>query len=91
MKFHEVECVGNLWVHRIPTLTEWTTDDVGRLVFANDKNCLYFGGSLEYGDWISVSEYYLDEGNGVDLDTGETYTGRDYEMKIVNGNIRLYY
>ena len=91
MKFHEIDTIGKIWIHRIPVLLDWTTEDVGRLVFANDKNGVYYGGSLEYGDWIAVSEYYLDEGTGTDPVAGGVFTGRDYEMRIINGNIRLYY
>ena len=91
MKFHEIDAVGRLWIQRIPVLPVWTPDDVGRLLYANDKNSVYVGGSLEYADWIAVSGYYLDEGTGSDIVTGEEYLGRDYVMRIINGNIRLYY
>jgi hypothetical protein len=91
MKFHEVKMVGKLWIHRVPTLLEWRSEDIARLVFVEDQNSVFYGGTEEYGDWINVSEYHLDEGTAIDPISGISFNGRDYLMKVVNGNIRLQY
>ena len=91
MKFHEIDCVGKLWIHRVPTLVAWKDEDVARLVFVEDRNAVYYGGTVEYADWINVSEHFIDEGNAIDPIDSTPFLNRNYEMKIVNGNIRLYY
>ncbi len=91
MQFHEISCVGKLWINRVATLPTWTSNDVGRLLFAINKNSVYYGGTIEHAGWINVSEYFIDEGTATDPVAGTSYTGRDYQQKIVNGNIRLYY
>jgi hypothetical protein len=91
MKFHEIQLVGKFWMHSIPVLTTWTVDDVGRMVFVESENSVYYGGNTVFRDWINISGHFIDEGDGVDPDTGMPFLGRSYNMTMHNGNIRLYY
>jgi hypothetical protein len=91
MKFHEVEMVGKFLMQSIPVLPTWISSDVGRLVFVEAENAVYYGGNSTYRDWINLSGLFTDEGTATDPATGLVFTGRQYEMKVVNGNIRLYY
>jgi len=91
MKHHEIQCVGKFWMHRIPTLTTWTVEDVGRLVFVIDTNSVYYGGTVEYGDWIDMSSHFIDVGPGTDPIDGSSFLGREYILRMYNGNMRFYY
>lgn len=91
MQFHEISCVGRLWIHRVPILPTWTVNDVGRLLFVISKNAIFYGGTTAYADWIDVTEHFLDTGTGTDPIDSSSFTNREYIQKINNGNIRLYY
>lgn len=91
MKYHAIDMVGKFWIQRLPTLPPWTSEYVGRIVHVEDEDAIYYGATIAYGDWMNMSEHYIDMGTANDpLDAG-TFTDRKYTMKIVNGNIRLYY
>lgn len=91
MKFHEIECIGRFLLQRVPTLPTWTIDDVGRMIHVETEDNVYYGGTADYGAWINVSEHFIDSGAALDPSDLSNFANRQYVMKIVNGNIRLYY
>lgn len=91
MKLHSIRCIGELWLQSLPTLPAWTTDYVARLVFSEDNNTIYVGGTIAYGDWIAVGTRFLDEGDKLDPETGESFHDRIYTLSVQNGNFVLTY
>jgi hypothetical protein len=91
MEFHEIEMVGKFWMQRLPTLISWTSADEGRLIYIEDTNSVYYGGDSNYGGWVDISSHFIDSGTAFDPVNGESFVNKTYIMKIVNGNIRLYY
>ena len=43
MEFHEIDCVGNIWIERVATLPAHVPADKGRLVYNNTDNKIYYG------------------------------------------------
>jgi hypothetical protein len=91
MKSHGIKFVGKLWIQRVPVLSSWTSDDVARVVFCENDQVVYVGGTTTQGDWIPIGSQWNDIGTGIDPVSGEPFLNRQYELKIENGNIILEY
>ena len=91
MKSHGILMVGRFFMQRLPTKPAWTTDDVGRLIFVEDENLPYYGGTVDTGRWIGLGHYFVDTGTGIDPVTANPFLNREYTLNVVNGNIRLVY
>jgi hypothetical protein len=91
MRSHGIEMVGKFIMHPVPTLPAWTSNDVARLIFVEDENMPYYGGTVAWGDWIPMGQHFIDLGTATDPANGLPFTGREYIMEIVNGNINLVY
>ena len=55
MNFYGLELKGKFWVQRQPDITDtpWNSDDIGRLVYNEDDDILYYGGETE---WIQSTQ-----------------------------------
>ena len=91
MKSHGIQFVGKIWIQDVPTLPPWTPDDVSRVIFVEEENIVYVGGSVSYGNWIAIGHYFKDIGFGFDPETGNPYFNRLYVMQVENGHIILQY
>jgi len=83
--------IGKLIVQNVPVKPEWTIDDVSRVIFVEEENIVYVGGSVSYGDWIAIGQYFKDIGTGNDPETGADYSERSYKLSVENGNFKLTY
>jgi hypothetical protein len=91
MKSHGIEFIGKVWIQRVPVLEEWTEEDPGRVLFNEEDDIVYVGGSLTWRNWIAIGHFYNDKGTAIDPDTGVIYFNRKYELSVENGNIILEY
>jgi hypothetical protein len=89
MKSHGINFVGKLWVQLVPTLPEWTSDDIARLIFVEDENIIYVARNDGY--WSPIGQYFRDDGTGIDPESLAAFLDRPYLMTIENGNIILTY
>lgn len=90
-KSHGMFFVGKLWIQAVPTLPIWTTEDVARVIFVEDEEIVYVGGTVTFGDWISIGSKWKDVGSGTDPISGNPFLNRTYKSKIENGNIIMEY
>lgn len=88
MKFHEIDVIGRFWMSAIPTLTVWTIEDKHRLVYVEDEDNVYYGGTTE---WIEMGKIFIDVGADTDPVDGGSFAGRKYHAQMVNGNLRFTY
>jgi len=51
MKFHGIEMQGTLLTEKVSTLPSWSSDDEGRLVYADDVNKFYYGSNT---GWVET-------------------------------------
>jgi len=90
-KSHGMYFVGELWIQAVPTLPNWTIADVSRVIFVENEEIVYVGGSASYGDWIAIGTKWKDVGEGTDPISGNPYLGRLYRGKVENGNLIFQY
>lgn len=90
-KSHGMFFVGKLFIQAVPTLPIWTVDDVARVIFVEDEEIVYVGGTIAFGNWIAIGTKWKDEGEGTDPISGNLFLGRLYKAKMENGNLIMEY
>lgn len=91
MKSHGIQFVGKLWIQNVPTLPVWSPQDVARVIFVEDENVVYVGGTVSYGNWIGIGHAIRDIGSGIDPESGVAFNNRLYMMRAENGHLVLEY
>lgn len=90
-KSHGIFFVGKLWIQNVPTLPLWSVDDVARVIFVEDSEIVYVGGTVAFGDWVAIGSKWKDKGSGTDPISGNPFLGRLYRAKMNNGNLIMEY
>lgn len=88
MKFHGVNIVGKLHVQRVTTLPTWASTDVGRFLYAEDVQGLFYGTASAWsGSPVIVDSTTSTVINGPGTDS--TGSPRKYRLIVWEGNMQL--
>ena len=89
MKFHGIDMRGKFHVQRVSTLPVFESTDKGRLIYVEDEDEFYFGGTTEWkkGGGGTIVQDDLDVSLSNSVDVLNSLSRRN---KIINGNFDIW-